>query len=168
VFIPYLGYYLYGFFAREMTYKSRRNKVAALATIGITALVMVISQFAVRTSLWRIHGVENATQIVANLSPPVILMSLLVFPLFKDPSVVARLTRQINKKWIISLGECSFGIYLIHPILQLIQGKFVPNLFVIQTTHAIPMTLLLAAIIFFLSWLIVWTMRQVPVLRSLI
>lgn len=168
LFIPYLGYYLYGFFAKELTFKSRRSKVAALAVIAITAGAMVVTQFLVRTDIWVIRGVENATQIVAYLSPFVIFLSLLAFPLLNDSAVLFRFTRLINKKWIISVGECSFGIYLIHPILQLIQGRLIPGLYEIQTTHAIPVTFALTFFLFFTSWAIAWLLRRIPQLRWLI
>lgn len=167
LFIPYLGYYLYGYYAREMTF-SKRNKILSLITIAVIALVMVIVQFLVREKELVIRGVVNATQIVAYLSPPVILMSLLAFPLFNDETILRRITRLVNKKWIISVGECSFGIYLIHPILQLAQGKLIPGLYEIQTTHAVVVTLALTAVLFLTSWVIAWSIKRVPQLRWLI
>lgn len=167
LFIPYLGYYLYGFYAREKTFQ-RKEKLVALGVIGLTAAVMVVTQYLVRQETIILRGVTNATQVVAYLSPPVILMSLVAFPLFNDTGILRRITRVVPTKWIVSVGECSFGIYLIHPILQLLQGWLIPDLFRIQTTHAIPVTLGLTVLLFGLSWGIAWSIRRVPKLSWLV
>ncbi len=168
LFVPYLGYYLYGFFAKDLTLKTRRNKLIGLSTVALSAALLVVAQYFMIQGQLTIPGIAKPTELVVYLSPLVVLMSLLVFPLLNDPAVVRRISRVVSPKIITSLGECSFGIYLIHPILQLALGHFFPDLYQTQLNHAVPMTLGLSIGFFITSWGIAWILRQIRWTKMLV
>ena len=168
LFIPYLGYYLYGFFAKDLTLRTRRNKLIGLAAIALTAVVMVLVQYGLIQGSLQFRGLTKPTEVVAYLSPFVVLMSVLAFPLLNDPAVLRRFTRVFATKWITSVGECSFGIYLIHPILQLALIRFFPNLFSHQLSNPISTTLGLTVGLFMTSWGIAWLIKRTAKLRWLL
>ncbi|HNQ17250.1 MAG TPA: acyltransferase family protein [Candidatus Woesebacteria bacterium] len=167
LFIPYLGYYLYGYFARNFTFK-RRLKLIAVSMIVSVSSLMVIAQYFMQRGDLVIRGVANSTTVVSYLSPLVVVLSLLAFPVLKDPTVYRWFAKLINQRAIVSIGECSFGIYLIHPILGQVLVYFLPKLHDVQLAHAIPVTLVLTMCLFFVSWAIAWAIRRLKVVSWLV
>jgi surface polysaccharide O-acyltransferase-like enzyme len=165
LFIPYLGYYLYGHLTKNLTFRKHQSQLIALSIFVVTALIMVVAQYFLQTSTIKFFGMDSATDVVDYLSPAVLVLSLLVFPLLNTPAAYQLVVKFIPANIITSLGECSFGIYLIHPIIQLVLVRLIPNLYVLQMNWAIPATLLLTVGIFLTSWSTAWLIKQIPQLR---
>ena len=168
LFIPYLGYYLYGYFARNLTFERRAFKLIAVGMIVFISSLMVIFQYFMQRGDLVIRGVANSTSVVSYLSPFVVFLSLLAFPVLKDPTLYRWFAKLINSKAIVSIGECSFGIYLIHPILGQVLVYFLPNLHDFQLAHSIPITLLMTTCLFLVSWGIAWIIKRLKVVSWLV
>lgn len=160
LFIPYIGYYLYGFYVKDRTLNSRISKQITIAVVALLAVVTVWLRYLIIQRTLVLPGIVNSLDILAYLSPTMLLISLLMFLLLKDPAIVRRVMQLVPKKTIIRLGEASFGIYLIHPILQLMQGAYFPNLADWQMHWTIVVTFGLWIGLFSLSWLFVWLLRK--------
>ncbi len=168
LFIPYLGYYLYGYLAKSAFFQQRRTRLIAISIFLITTCTMVVTQYLLQKSDLEILGITSSTGVVAYLSPAVVILSLLIFPLFNTPAVYQFVVKIFPVKIITSLGECSFGIYLIHPIIQLALVHFVPNIYELQMAWTVPITALLTVGIFSISWTTVWIIKHIPQLRWLV
>lgn len=160
LFIPYLGYYLFGFYAKDSALPHRRAKISAIATVLITAAITVWLRYLIIQRQLVLPGIVNSLDILAYLAPGIVLISLLMYLLLKDPAILRRVLRVVPQHTIIRLGEASFGIYLIHPILQLLQGALIPHLGDWQMHHPVLVTLGIWLGLFACSWLIAWLLKQ--------
>lgn len=168
LFIPYLGYYLYGYLVRNFTFERRHFKLIVVGMIMTVSSLIVIMQFFMQRGDLVIRGVANSTTVVSYLSPLVVVISLLAFPVLKDPTLYRWFAKLISPKTIVSIGECSFGIYLIHPVLGQILVYFLSNLHDIQLDNPIPVTLVLTIGLFLVSWGIAWMIKKVKVISWLV
>ena len=67
-------------------------------------------------------------------------------------------------EWICALGGCTFGIYLIHVLVRdVLYRKGIDSMMMDNTVIAI---LLVIALIFFISWALVFVLRKIPFVKK--
>jgi len=88
------------------------------------------------------------------LSETIIAYSLLLFGISLSKYLPA-------SKWITNLGACSFGIYLIHPLIKsgvdILLAKFLPQ---IALSISILSMLTYSTLTFLVSWLVIYLMQR--------
>jgi len=168
-FIPYIGYYLAGFFLKDLSLSARQRSglyILLLMAMGVAAV-------ATAHLVPRFGAGGRGTYFFQYLSPTVVVMSLCVFGLF----VTSPLLRDDGpvpmgfRRFIFGVASpASFGVYLIHPLVIRHVGK---ELQVRPTGFdswggpwvGIPLTLVLVVA---LSTTLVWGVQRVPYLRRLL
>ena len=168
LFIPYIGYYLYGYLVNETGFSARHHKIIALLSVVAAAGTMVWLRYLVIQRELVLPGVVNSLDVLAYLSPLVVVSSLIMFPFCKDNAVLRRIIKVVPAGLIALLGSLSFGIYLIHPILQLAQGRLFPGIDSWQRMHTVPATLAIWAVIFAASTFLVAALKRVPLLKQIV
>jgi surface polysaccharide O-acyltransferase-like enzyme len=164
VALGFSGYYLLGYVLRGYILRGRR---LILAVVGVVLL-------AVMKALGTWYGTRaNAGELVEafydNLSPNVILMSGLMFLIMRSlPANGLRPGRGFGRL-LQSIGTTSFGVYLVHPIVQetLMGGMLGFELHgsSVHPLAAIPVT---TAVVVLLSALVVVLLRSTSVGRTLL
>lgn len=124
VFIPFLPYYVAGYYLNSINIQ---YKVQSLAYLYVAVIILSLPT---KFIAWNL---ANSTQNIwiskyfsDALSINIVLLSILFFILFKQSK---NLLLFKNYPWIAShlreIAKYSFGIYLIHPIVIFILNKFI-------------------------------------------
>ncbi len=70
------------------------------------------------------------------------------------------------RRWVMSLGECSFGIYLLHPVILNLAYKALS--ITPDRMHPLLSLLLLWLPVILGCHLLVWLMKQVPIIKKMV
>jgi len=108
MFVPYLGYYLAGWYLRDITLDARQGRLAGwlwLASVPLTLLLTRLLLNQREHLAMRLWPTEY-------LSPTIVLMSLAAF------LYLSHVYRDLPRQPVLTaLGESMLGVYLIHPAL---------------------------------------------------
>ncbi len=146
-----LGHYLYNYKINSLTRKT-------IYCLGFFSFICVVC-FTHFTSHY-IHSPYS--YFYSNLNPFTLLEAAAVYvwvlSSFKQVSNTAH-------RYIIQLSNCSFGIYLVHPLVLDIINRFMPSFHFLLLMLYIP---LISFFIFFVSYLVIKAIRQIPFLKSFV
>lgn len=104
--IPYVGYFLLGYLMRELTLTPKGIKAALLSFF----VLATFSAFGLKLAYAHHQKLRGDGLFTGYVSPVTIVMAVCVFLLL----ATAFQTRLANNKLVQTLGEASFGVYLIH------------------------------------------------------
>lgn len=156
LFGSYIGYYLVGYYL--YTYplaKGLKIAIFCLAILGALATVLYKNFYYLFVSSASDSGFDF-------ISVPVVFMSIGVFIFFKEyVSKIALSGRSI--KIIASISSCTLGMYLLHAfVLERLYNFGLTTL----SFHPLLSVLVLSVAGFLISWLIVFILRKIPVVRK--
>lgn len=158
----YTGYLLFGYILGQM--KTDKKWIASAWVSYITCFLIT----AYLVSKYSFKVMDNAEVYYSPLSPFVVIMSVSAFTLIKYYSskmMCAPLFQNIIK----DISLCSFGIYLIHPmILNFLNVHPLGNIITIKPGNTMYMIFLKPVVIFILSYLIIKPVSCIPILKKII
>jgi surface polysaccharide O-acyltransferase-like enzyme len=156
MFVPYLGYYLAGWYLRDVTLSDREARISAWVWVASVPLTMVCSRllfdFRDRPAM-RFWPTEY-------LSPTIVVMSLAAF------LTLCHVYRNAEPRPLLkALGESMLGVYLIHPaLLNLLRDAGITGIWH-GALVGIPVS---AALALLGGYAICAAMRAVPGLRAVV
>ncbi|WP_287877815.1 acyltransferase family protein [Aquitalea sp.] len=150
-FVPFLGFFIGGYFLRGMVLPfSQKFLIGMLVFFGLIV-------FGGAGVAMYFYGDQGLALIYDYQSPAVVCFSFLIFILSRQ--------LDFNLPCAASLSECSFGIYLVHPIFLIIAGK----LFSISHAGAVFFLIpLLSLVVFLVSWCVVMFLRKYLIGRRIV
>jgi surface polysaccharide O-acyltransferase-like enzyme len=112
--LPYIGYYLAGYYLKDIELSAQARRIA-LGGIGLIAALMTVSTY----YLVARYGVDKGIYLYAYTSVAVIPLSLLVFLWLRGSltRLAERPAVQQRMGLVRRLSAAAFGIYLIHPLV---------------------------------------------------
>lgn len=152
-FIPFIGYFLAGFYL--LNYSHDLSNRLLFAIYFVSGLLIA----AVTGMLLPVIGQQSWKIMYTYLNPIVIIMSLCVFLLFMKQ----KRTLLMSHDFVERIAKISLGIYVIHPLWFWFLTKLKITPFTIHPLVGIPITTLLA---FILSVFSAYLMAQVPFLKK--
>jgi surface polysaccharide O-acyltransferase-like enzyme len=107
-FLPFLGYYLGGWWARAHVPPIRRRVAVACALAAIAATIGLAA--------WTSRGGwdRTGTYVYGFLAPWVVVMSFAVFLALRDVALAPG-----HERWVRRLAPWTFGVFLVHPLVLL-------------------------------------------------
>lgn len=155
----YVGYFMLGYLLAEVEL-DRRGLL--LSTLGVI-LAVAITFFG--TNMLSVRAGPIDAYFYSYFSPPTVLATICGFFLLKD------LGQRLGKAGglVRAVSATSFGIYLVHIfVVELLRkGDLGFRLYswMAPSAYMIPLT---ALVVFFLSFVIVFALRKIPILRMLV
>lgn len=155
----YVGYFVMGYLLAEVQLDSRGKTLSALGCIiGITAIYF-------GTNVLSAQAGPIDSFLYSYFSVPTVLASICGFLLLKDLGCKLGNTASIVR----AVSAASFGIYLIHIfVVELLRkGSLGIQLYswMAPSVYMIPLT---AMAVYFLSFVIVFFMRKIPIIKMLV
>ena len=153
----YLGYYLLGYFLRT----ERLNKKTTLTIYASALICIFITIFG--TYFDTVNNGGNIVGFYYNyLSPNTVIISVAIFLLFRNLNTSATKLKSL----IYFISQRSFGIYLIHILIQRILSEvFNFNHFSFHPLISIP---LVSIVIFALSCISVFVLQKIPFIKKIV
>ncbi len=157
--LGYTAYFVLGNYIYRFNLKTSIKSVIYILAILSTIYTVWISTY---LSLESGNPVQS---VYDNLTVNVFFMSAGIFLFFKD--IVGKIKYTVSSLKVITLlSECSFGIYLVHELFNMIFfWKLNFDLFSIPPAISIPMMTLF---IFGVSFIITFAIRKIPILRKIV
>jgi surface polysaccharide O-acyltransferase-like enzyme len=155
----YVGYFMLGYLLAELQL-DRRGRI--LSVVGV---ILAVAVTFVGTNLLSAQAAPIDTYFYSYFSPPTVLAAICGFFLLKD------LGQRLGKvgAWVRTVSAASFGIYLIHIfVVELLRKGFIGlrlYSWLGPSAYMIPLT---ALVTFLLSFVFVFVLRKVPVLKQLV
>lgn len=156
-FAGYIGYFILGYYLAT-TLLSRLTRNVSLLLIVASLSVGIFGTLAISRGRY-----DEYFQ--GYLTANVMLFGTGAFLLAKQSE--AQLVKLGNKKLVLAISSASFGIYLIHPLIQDVLGIVLSSLHV-PLAHPIIQMPMITAIIGLASFCIISALRRVPGVKSFI
>jgi surface polysaccharide O-acyltransferase-like enzyme len=159
----FIGYFVLGHVIRRTDTAKCRN-----STYGVW--IVSLSVCAIGTYLLTRHFHSFQTLFYDNMAPNVVFYAASFFMIMKHAGSALETHLGAGlRRLVLDLSKASFGIYLIHPMIQdiLLKGRwgFVLKGDVPHPAFMIPVT---AAAIYALSFFIIFVIQKVPVLKRIV
>lgn len=163
-FSGYIGYYVAGFYLDNININ--KNKIIISVIIFFTGLIMctyitlVMSKAKGATYM----GLDNVRMF------PIMLMSLSLFLIIKKlgKKINKRLNKEKTKRIIVNISSTTFGIYLIHTLLNRMLGSSpIYNIIFNDSINPILGLIVYDLLIFILSYIIISIIRKIPGLKHI-
>lgn len=154
----YTGYFIAGYFFAKFDLTKRETIL--LYTLGIISL---LGTYLVSTGTALIYG-GPATQFFDRTGPNTMLASFFIFVLVKNiVNNSPKILKYTNNKYITTLANCGFGIYLVHDFFNVILNMLNINTGTFPAIFSVP---LLSIFVYTASLCVVLIIRKIPVLNK--
>lgn len=151
--VGFVGYFLLGYYLTA--YPITRRMKRGIYIAGILGGFLGTMALSVGLSLY--NGVYDES-FYKNLSPNILLMSVVVFVFFKEEVSRLRLTERW-KGWIVTLSGCCFGAFLSHDFFISFAHLLGFTTDTIRPLFSVPVMLVWVAVGSFLT---AWLLRKIP------
>ena len=158
-FAPYVGYFLAGHYLRQLEIQRRHAVVAGLIFVAMVLITAVSTGL-----LTDAEGMPAGKTFYLNLylSPTVVPMTLSAFVVLM---YVARTDTGRLAGVMRTLAPCTFGVFLVHPLLLILLYKL--RMLPLPSQPALGI-LLWTPVLFFVSAALTWVIQRIPVLRYVV
>jgi len=154
----YTGYFIAGYFFSRYDLTKIETRV-----IYILGAVAIFGTYIASTISGLTHG-GPATQFFDRAAPNVMLGAFAIFVLVKNTvNNSPKILKYQNNKYITSLANCGFGIYLVHDFFNVILGIFNINTGTFPAIISIPV---LSIAVYTASLGVVLIIKKIPVLNK--
>ncbi|GEN51661.1 acyltransferase [Alkalibacterium pelagium] len=148
----YIGYFILGYYLRISEYQIKNTKLGPLLLLLNT--ITVVGTFFLSNS-----GGENNLYFYNNLSPNVILTSVLVFIFIKSN---VKGTSGVFEK---EIGNNSLGIYVIHSLVMIWLSRRGIDSFILSPSISV---ILLTILTFTISFLLSKLIKSIPIVKFIL
>ena len=163
VIFPLIGYYLENVLDIEKV-----SKKQLLILNGISVLGIIVSCYMTYFK----HKITGECNEVVSQDFMDTFVLLIAIPVYLNAKIFFQ--KHSIKNWlekiILSIGSCSFGIYLIH--MAIIESTFISNIWnactVVNHFNCMIVILLLCLLSFLISYIIVFILKKIPGVKKLI
>lgn len=149
-----VGFAVLGYYLRYTPRRLFTNPVIVWSLIIIPSIMMLIYAYTL------VH--VDLLFIFERYSLPVTLVAMGVFCLFKNTESINHVAAPVRKA-ISSVALCSYGMYLIHGQMMMVARK----IFHLSSNYIFDF-LVLFAVGFIFSWLIIYVLSKIPIVNDLI
>lgn len=156
--INYSGYFIAGYYLSKYSFTKKTQIVLYLSGFLSLLITIIISAYLTKKNQ------EVNSLLFGNLLPTTMLEAFSIFILIKEILNKKELSGKTTSV-IINVSSCTFGIYLIHDFIRTIIEKIGITATFINPIIAIPFSCIL---IFLISWLIVFILKKIPIIKSVI
>lgn len=155
IWLPYVGYFVAGY---ALAHAAITRKLFIWCSVGVVTLgLFVMAQFAFPAEL----RVARAIATPEYLGLGVALLSICVFVTGTYALGRVRLPQRVAR-WIVTISEASFGVYLVHLIVLLVPHHFLTGF---SGAHSIGQSVLAYVSIVIISFTISILARKIPGVR---
>ena len=152
-FISPIGFAVLGYYLRYSERGIFNSSLIALIMIIVPAILMLIYSYSI---------VDTSILFVFNRYSILMMIEAIgVFCLIKN-SDLSSISHNV-KRFISSIAFCSYGMYLIHSHLIMVTRKILPHSFNFILDY-----LILFAVGFILSWIIIYILAKIPIVNEFI
>ena len=172
VFIPFLGYYLVGDYIRHKTLSKKELYLYLVSFL----VLMIATALGTRWHMSYVfdvglgkHSVDYGKYFYDYTSITVAAMSIMAFVMLHT---VSEKIKNINNSrlsaFIMSFAGTSFGIYLVHPLILAVSNKYLGTGFSQVTVPLWIMIFIKLAGVLIISYMIVWIIKKIPILKFIV
>lgn len=158
IFIPYIGYYLAGYWIKTWP----KIKYSKLTNILVT-FIFLSSIFITRKLVFIFTTHDQDTILVSNLSLPVAAMTIIIF----SKLILISNKYLIKYKSLPKFANLTLGVYLIHPF-YLFLLKTIPVYSYLQTNYFWLWFFGLFATTTTLSFITIYLLKKIPILNRVV
>ncbi|CEO32986.1 acyltransferase [Paraclostridium sordellii] len=163
-FSGYIGYYIAGFYLDNI--EINKNKIILSVIIFFTGLIIstYITFIMSKVKGTTYMGLDNVRMF------PIMLMSLSFFLIVKNlgEKIHERLNKEKTKRIIVNISSATFGIYLIHTLLNRMLGNSpLYNIIFSDNINPILGLVIYDILIFLLSYIIISIIRKIPIIKNI-
>jgi surface polysaccharide O-acyltransferase-like enzyme len=161
IFIPYIGYYLFGYQVRLIDPKKIPLKYIVAALILSAIYIAMLTGFFVDTK-----GTVNNEFVFDFFSPPVIIIAIAIFWAAYIADNNLKKIKQSKGTLIERVASTTFGIYVIHPvILEFMRYSFGKN---VRDDNFIVGLIVAPVVAFIVCYFITSILMKIPYVRRLV
>lgn len=162
-FCMYISYFLAGYYIKDI----RLQKAKFLIALFILMLLIGFTSFATFITVKEFAPSPQWQYFYEYFSPNVVLMSLLIFIIFNSlNSIILRL--ELIQKVTNIIAPCTFGIYLIHPIIDnILQSGMLGYSINIFTPNPFEGLLVTITVVFIVSFVVTYIAKKIPLLKNI-
>lgn len=153
--LGFTGYFVLGYYLKTVTLSGKMQAVIYFA--GIAGVL-----FTIFGSVAKAYAIGQPYGYYDPQLPNVVCMTIAIFVFFQYHA--GKLANRFSKI-VNAISGCTLGIYLIHPMVMVVLGKFGIGVSMCPLYISIP---LVAIITFVLSMCIAWCMKKLPLLKNLL
>lgn len=160
VYYPIIGYFL----EQRMTDKERRILLPLLFLLSVALLGMAC----LGTNMLAIlRNTQDVKQLEKFFDFPSFVQAPFLFLLFKEIS--SHRFPNFLKKFFLAIGPCTMGVYLTHIFfMRNTPMREIPNMLLSHGFNQMQASLLFSLITLIFLYPIIWAVRKVPFLRTLV
>lgn len=168
MFIPYIPYFMVGYYLWNKKITKGEWFIYGIIFLLFTAITALGNDWSMRFVGWSTQAATDTNYkryFYEYLSINVIGMSLFGFILLRN---IGQLLQFAYKSWVLSLivvmAPCMFGVYLLHPAIMDLAGKFFPA-FALRNVAVQTAWLWMfgeITLVFVVSFAVVWLCRKIP------
>lgn len=158
----YVGYLVLGFLLSQLVI-TKKILYISLLFILFSTLVTIFGTFYLSQDAGKFVGF-----FYAYLSLPTMIQAIFYFIVLKYIGENINVNNNKMTSTIITLSSTSFGIYLVHPIMLWILRKKEIGIDPLNGNNPIFMVPLTAVLAFFMSFLIIYIIQKIPIVRKIV
>ena len=161
LFVPYIGYFLAGYWFRDVRLSSRQRAVVLLVLLASIVLTALVSAY-----LFAVSARDSCARYAYHyFSPNIVIASLATFLLLVRIGTRVPLSTGRVQRLRARCAKATFGIYLIHPFVLRVLERLGIDVMRPPVAVVIP---IVAATVFFISWALIELIEGTPYLRRVV
>lgn len=164
MFIPYIGYFILGYYLAKSSFDKKKLQYITFIFPLFTLLFIFLTYFL--THVYVNEYIKN-TFLYSHTNPVIILFAASTFIMFQHNKVISLIQNKISLPNLRLLSSTTLGIYIIHPIVQIII-LYIAFAYFHITLNSFIFLLFLIPITLMSSFFIIWSIKRIPYIEKLV